>query len=175
MPFGYTGDGHEVSLAVTKTGALICAMRMEMSINPDIATPICDTMIAISRDYGYSWETPFSVSGSSVTPQVMAFEKGVTAVVYGRPGVHVKHSIDDGKTWSDSVSIIGKTLEAYRKDGISDANSKYFNTCSYSNVFIEKLSENSMLVLYNNAKYDPGDGLHHKAAFVRTVTFTEEA
>ena len=75
------------------------------------------------------------------------------------------------RLWRD----ISGTLEAYRKDGISDANSKYFNTCSYSNVFIEKLSENSMLVLYNNAKYDPGDGLHHKAAFVRTVTFTEEA
>lgn len=174
LPYGYTGDGNEVSLALTKSGVLLCAMRMEMSINPSIATPICDTMIAISRDYGFSWETPFSVSDSSVTPQIMTFENGVAAVVYGRPGVHLKYSTDDGKTWSDSVSIIGKTLEEYRKNGVSDRNSKYSDTCSYSNVFVEKLSKDSMLVLYNNAKYDEGDGLRHKAAFVRTITFAEE-
>lgn len=44
---------------------------------------------------------------------------------------------------------------------------KYFDTSSYSNTFVEKLSENSVLVLYNNLKYDDGDGLRHKAAFVR--------
>ena len=173
MPFGYTGDGHEVSLAVTKTGALICAMRMEMSLNPNKATPICDTMIAISRDNGYTWEQPFSVSDSSVTPQVISFENGSVAVVYGRPGVHFKVSADDGKTWSKSYSIIGKTLEEYRQDGVSDADSKYFDTCSYSNVFVEKIESNTMLVLYTNLKYDEGDGQNHKAAFVRTVTFSD--
>jgi len=174
LPYGYTGDGNETSLALTQNGVLLCAMRMDMSINPDIASPICDTMVALSRDYGYSWEAPFSISDSSVTPQAVAFENGAVAVVYGRPGVHLKYSADDGKTWSDSVSIIGKTLEEYRKDGVSDADCKYFNTCSYSNVFVEKISGNTMLVLYNNAKYDEGDGVCHKAAFVRTVTFAEE-
>ena len=47
---------------------------------------------------------------------------------------------------------------------------KYFDTCSYSNTFVEKLSDNSVLVLYNNLKYDDGDGLRHKAAFVRKIT-----
>ncbi len=175
MPFGYTGDGHEVSLTRTKCGTLICAMRMEMSINPNVATPICDTMIAISRDNGYSWETPFSVSDSSVTPQVVSFENGIVAVLYGRPGVHFKYSADDGKTWSDSYSIIGKTLEECRKDGISDADSKYFDeSCSYSNIFVEKIEKNTMLVLYNNSKYDEGDGKKHKAGFVRTVSFVND-
>ena len=174
MPYGYTGDGHEVSLALTENGVLLCAMRMEMSINPCVATPVCDTMVAISRDYGYSWEKPFSISDSSVTPQAVAFENGVVAVVYGRPGVHLKYSLDDGKTWSNSVSIVGKTLEEYRKDGVLDVDSKYADTVSYSNVFVEKLSKDTMLVLYNKTKYDEGDGVPHKAAFVRTVTFFEE-
>ena len=173
MPFGYTGDGHEVTLARTKNGTLICAMRMEMSIHPDIASPRCDTMIAVSRDNGYTWEKPFSISDSSVTPQVVTFENGVIAVVYGRPGVHFKYSVDDGKTWSDSYSIIGKTLEEYRAEGKSDAKSKYFDTCSYSNVFVEKISDDTMLVLYNNLQHDDGDGMKHKAGFVRTVTFKE--
>lgn len=174
MPFGYTGDGHEVTLTRTGSGALVCAMRMEMSIHPDVATPICDTMIAISRDNGYSWETPFSISDSSVTPQVVSFENGIIAVLYGRPGVHFKYSADDGRTWSDSYSIIGKTLEEYRKDGVSDADSKYFDTCSYSNIFVEKIEKNTMLVLYNNAKYDEGDGKKHKAGFVRAVSFLND-
>ena len=173
MPYGFTGDGNEVSLCRTKSGALICAMRMEMSIHPDIEKPICDTFIAISHDDGHSWCKPFSISDSSVTPQAVSFENGAVAVVYGRPGVHFKYSTDDGKSWSGSNSIIGKSLSEYRKEGISDADSKYFDSCSYSNVFVEKISENSMLVLYNNAKYDEGDGKHHKAAFVRTVTFEE--
>ncbi len=174
MPYGYTGDDHEVSLTRTKSGALVCAMRMEMSIHPDIETPICDTMIAISRDNGYSWEPPFSISDSSVTPQVVSFENGIIAVLYGRPGVHFKYSADDGKTWSDSYSIIGKTLEEYRKDGVSDAESKYIDTCSYSNIFVEKIDNNTMLVLYTNVKYNEGDGKEHKAGFVRTVSFTND-
>lgn len=174
MPYGYTGDGNEITMARTPKGTLICAMRTEMSINPDVAKPICDTIVAISHDDGYTWEKPFSIADSSVTPQVRAFENGVIAVVYGRPGVHFKYSVDEGKTWSDSYSIIGKTLEEYRKDGISDADSKYFDSCSYSNLFVEKISEDTMLVLYNNNKYDEGDGVKHKAGFVRTVTFTNE-
>ena len=35
----------------------------------------------------------------------------------------------------------------------------------------EKFAKNTMLVLYNNSKYDEGDGVLHKAVFVRTVTF----
>lgn len=171
MPYGYTGDGHEASLTRTASGALVCAMRMEMSLSPDIATPICDTMVAVSHDDGYTWCEPFSISDSSVTPQVVGFENGVTSVVYGRPGVHFKYSADDGKTWSDSYSIIGKTLAEYRAEGKSDGDSKYFDSCSYSNVFVEKISDDTMLVLYNNQQYDEGDGQKHKAGFVRTVKF----
>lgn len=82
-------------------------------------------------------------------------------------------SDDDGKSWSNSYSIIGKTLKEYRQDGVSDADSKYFDTCSYSNVFVEKIQNNTILVLYTNLKYDEGDGKNHKAAFVRTVTFLD--
>lgn len=47
---------------------------------------------------------------------------------------------------------------------------KYFDTVSYSNTFVEKLSDQSILVLYNNLKYDDGDGKNHKATFVRKIT-----
>lgn len=172
--FGYTGDGHENSLAVTENGTLVLAMRMDMSINPDKGPAVCDTMVTISEDNGYTWCKPFSISDSSVTPHVVALENGITVIVYGRPGVHFKYSEDDGKTWSESVSVIGNTLEECRSMGIKDSDSKYFDTISYSNTFVEKTGKNSFLVLYNNLKYDDGDGQNHKAAFVKEITFEKE-
>lgn len=174
MPYGYGGDGHETSLTRTSDNTLVCAMRMEMSINPDVATPICDTMICISKDDGHSWCKPFSASDSSVTPHVVALSDNIVVLVYGRPGVHIKISKNGGETWSDSVSVIGNTLEECHKMGIKDSDSKYFNTSSYSNTFCEKLDDDSFLLLYNDMKYDEGDGVFHKAAFVRKITVKKD-
>lgn len=172
LKYGYSGDGHEVSLAVSESGRIFCGMRMEMSINPNTEQPICDMMVTYSDDNGYTWKKPFSVSDSSVTPHIICLKNNIVVAVYGRPGVHFKVSCDNGETWSDSYSIIGKTLEECRAENINDADSKYFKTSSYSNTFVEKLSADSFLILYNNMQYDEGDGVFHKAAFVRKVTIT---
>ena len=174
LPYGYSGDGHEVSLARTLDNTLICVMRMDMSINPNVATPICDAMLSISKDNGHSWCEPFPVADSSVTPHVISLENGVVVLVYGRPGVHFKYSVDNGKTWSKSYSIIGRTLDEYRKNGISDVNSKYSDSCSYSNTFVETLNKDTFLVLYNNLKYKGNGGEYHKAAFVREIKIERE-
>ena len=167
LEFGYTGDGHETSLVCTSDGTLVCAMRMEMSIHPDKDTSSSDTMVTYSTDNGYTWCKPFPVSDSSVTPQLVALDDGIVFLAYGRPGVHYIISEDNGKTWSKSRPVIGKTLEECRAEGMSDADSKYFNTWSYSNVFVEKSGNNSVIVLYNNQKYKEDDGLYHKAGFVK--------
>ncbi len=166
MPFGCCGDGGEMSLAVTSNGNLICALRTDMSIE---GLP-CETLICISRDNGYTWSAPKKAADSSVTPHVVALSGGIVLLIYGRPGVHFKISEDNGETWSSSFPIIGKTLSEELSEGKSYMDAKYFDTCSYSNTFVEKLSDNSVLVLYNNTKYDEGDGKHHKAAFVRKIT-----
>lgn len=166
---GYGGDGHEASLALCSDGTLVCAMRMDMSINPDLDDGICGCFVSRSTDGGYSWCEPFCVSDSSVTPQIVSLGEGVLALLYGRPGVHMIISEDSGKTWGEPLSIIGKTLEEYRAMGIKDSDSKYFDTPSYSNIFCEKLSDSSFLVVYNNLKYSDGDGVFHKAAFVRKI------
>ena len=169
MPNGYGGDGHEASLALCSDGTLFCAMRMDMSINPDLDDGICGCFVSRSTDGGYTWCEPFCVSDSSVTPQVVSLGGNVLALLYGRPGVHMIVSEDSGKTWGKPISIIGKTLDEYRSLGIKDSASKYFDAPSYSNIFCEKLSENSFLVVYNDLKYDEGDGVCHKAGFVRKI------
>lgn len=101
---------------------------------------------------------------------MIALDNGIVVLVCGRPGLHFKVSEDYGKTWSGSYPIIGKTLSEELYDGKSYMDAKYFDTVSYSNTFVEKLSEQSFLVLYNNLKYDDGNGKNHKAAFVRKTT-----
>ena len=181
VPFGYSGDGNEMTLTRAKNGDLLVAMRMDQSIiryamradgSFEEVEPFWDCMVARSRDDGYTWEKPFSVSDSSVTPHIFSLENGIVVVVYGRPGVHMKYSLDYGYTWSESVSIIGKTLAEERAAGRDDHDSRYGNTCSYSNTYVEILNEDTFLVLYNNLQYDDGDGLHHKAAFVKRITIT---
>ena len=166
MPFGCCGDGGEMSLTQTTNGNLLCAMRTDMSIE---GYP-CETLLCRSSDNGYTWTKPEKVADSSVTPHVVALADGIVLLIYGRPGVHFKISEDNGVSWSSSYPIIGKTLSEELAAGKSYMAAKYFDTSSYSNTFVEKLSDNSVLVLYNNLKYDDGDGLCHKAAFVRKIT-----
>lgn len=165
---GYGGDGAEVSLCKTKTGRLLCVMRMEMSITQ---AHFCDTMMAMSDDGGYTWTTPVSVAESSVTPHIISLKNGVIVLIYGRPGVHFKYSLDDGKTFSKSAAIIGETLSEKRVRDITDEESKYGDMDSYSNTFVEVIDDSSLLVVYNNMKYDPGDGKNHKATLAAELKF----
>ena len=172
MPLGCCGDGGEMSLTKSSNGNLICAMRTDMSTTDE--TLPCGTLVCVSEDNGFTWSEPSFAADSSVTPHVAALSDGIVLLIYGRPGVHFKISEDNGHTWSSSYPIIGKTLSEELASGNTYANAKYFDSCSYSNTFIEKLSDNTVLVLYNDLKYDDGDGKCHKAAFVRKITVTAE-
>ncbi len=169
-PFGLAGDGGECSLDVGINGELLCVTRTDMSIEHPKQGGKSDTMMFTSTDNGYTWSEERSVADSSVTPHIIALKNGTVALVYGRPGVHMRVSKDGGKMFGEPISIIGKTLEEELAEGRSYMTCKYFDTCSYSNTFVEVLSENSFLILYTNLKYDPGDGKHHKAGFVRKIT-----
>lgn len=166
MPNGYSGDGTEVSMCKTCDGTLICVMRMEMSVTE---LHLCDTMMARSFDGGFTWLEPVSVAESSVTPHIVALKNGIVVLIYGRPGVHFKYSLDNGKTFSESTAIIGETLSEKRARGISDAVSKYGDMDSYSNTFVEVVGDDSLLVVYNDMKYDTGDGKNHKATMVAEI------
>ena len=173
VPYGYGGDSGEISLTMASNGDLLCVMRMDMSVNPNEAQPICDAMYCISKDGGYTWSKPVSVADSSVTPHMVGLADGIVVCIYGRPGVHMKYSADNGETWSKSYPIIGKTLEEERAAGRSDADSKYFDTVSYSNTFVEKIDENTVLVLYTDVKYCDGSGRLTKASLVKKIRITK--
>ena len=170
LPFGYSADGNEVSLAIDSNGDLYCVMRMDGSIVEPHPT---DTMLCISRDNGYTWSSPCPIADSSVTPHIIALGDALLTI-YGRPGVHVKYSEDKGETWSRSYSIIGKTLDEERAEGRRDSDSKYGHPYSYANTFWERISDNEIILLYNDLRYPDKNGVPTKAAFVRKIKIDEE-
>ncbi len=171
MPYGYGGDGGEVSLSMDSQGGLYCVMRMDLSLNPDTDPIKCWGMqFSASFDGGFTWSIPKEIADSSITPQICVLDGNVLLTVYGRPGVHGKISTDRGETWSESFSILGKTLSQERAAGRKDSDSKYFDSCSYSNSFIEKIAPDTVLVCYTDQSKRDANGRQIKATMVRTVT-----
>lgn len=168
--FGLVGDGGECSLTRAKNGDLLLVTRTDMSHDHPKMGGKSDAYLFVSKDDGYTWTEEQSVSDSSVTPHVLALKGDIIVVIYGRPGVHMIVSLNGGKTFGSPISIIGKTLQEELAEGKSYMEAKYYDMRSYSNSFVEKISDNSFLVLYTDMKYDIGDGKAHKATLVREVS-----
>ena len=171
--YGLVGDGGEMTITVAQNGDLLCVTRTDLSTDHLANNTTCGARLFVSHDNGFTWEGGEEISDESVTPQLRTLKNGVIICAYGRPGVHFKYSCDHGKTWSEPVSIIGKTLKEELAQGKDYMTSKYWDTPSYSNLFAEVLEDDSVLVLYNNQKYDEGDGQNHKAAFIAVLKCVE--
>jgi len=167
VAFGYT---EENSMILAPDGSLIVVMRTEHCVPKEIE-PRTSAMFSRSTDGGYTWEKPVPITDSSVTPHLVRLDNGIIAFVYGRPGVHVRYSTDSGHTWSEPYTVIGKTLEQFAAEGVDYMDCKYWNQDSYCNTFMYPISEDTVLLCYNDMKYDPGDGLEHRASLVRKIKF----
>ena len=116
---------------------------------------------------------PILVYDSSVPPHIISISDALL-LIYGRHGVHIKYSVDRGESFSEPYSIIGKTLDEERSAGRSDYESKYKAPHSYCNTFWERISENEIIVLYNDLHYPDKNGAATKAAFVRKIKIESE-
>ena len=170
LDFGYT---YENSLAIAPNGDLLVVMRTEHCVPKEVER-MTGVMFARSSDLGHTWTKPTAITDSSVTPHLVTLKNGVLVLVYGRPGVHIRYSTDSGFTWSEPISIIGKTLGEHLAAGDDYMDCKYWNMDTYANTFLYAISNDTVLLLYNDMKYQTGDGLNHKAALVRKITFLRE-
>ncbi len=144
---------------------IVCVFRTDQCTYD----PLNHTMVTLqarSRDNGLTWSTPEPVASSSVTPHLVKLENGVVALVYGRPGVHVKFSTDQCRTWSASTPIIGKTREEELAAGRNLMDAMYFDSVSYSNTRVVKTGVDRFLVLYTDFKHGADK---RKAIVVREV------
>ncbi len=124
--------------------------------------------MARSADNGLTWSTPELVASTSVTPHLVPLANGVVALVYSRPGVHVRFSADGCRTWSAPTSLIGRTLEQELAAGRDVATAMYSDMPSYSNTRVAVTGPDRFLVLFTDFKYGPGG--RGKAIVVQEVT-----
>ena len=100
-------DGYcEPSMAKLLNGQLLCMMRTEG------ATPPYKPMYTSrSKDMGRTWTRPVPTRPhlQNAWPTLAVLDSGVVACIYGRPGVHVVFSTDNGRTWTDRVTLTNHT------------------------------------------------------------------
>jgi len=95
---------NESSIAQLTNGQLLCISRSQGSHQPSEYRPL---YVSWSDDVGKTWTTPVPTRPHlmNIRPALITLDNGVLAVVYGRPGVHVAFSTDNGHTWGNRVSI----------------------------------------------------------------------
>ena len=167
LEVGYT---YENRITLAPDGSLLAVMRTEACVPRELQhwTP---TMFSRSEDGGYTWSRPVPIADSSVTPHIVTLKNGVVVFVYGRPGVHFMYSTDSGKTWSKPVTVIGRTLTEHLEAGEDYMDAKYWDMDTYANTYVEIADEESILLCYQDMKFDPGDGEKHKASLVKRISF----
>ena len=103
LPGNFEGDGYsEPSLLLLSNGEMICMMRVGGW------WPLRTMSICWSNDLGKTWTRPRPTEPFlySIWPTLQLLDNGVVACVHGRPGFQVSFSMDNGKTWPKSVSLV---------------------------------------------------------------------
>lgn len=165
--WGY-GAG-EQSLSRMPNGELLCVMRTKMS---NEAADTHYLTAARSKDGGFTWSTPVPIAPFSVTPHLLALKNGVVALIYGRPGVHVKISMDSGQTWGKSVPLVGPSEEELL------AIAEWWrirHDFSCANTTVVVTGPNRFLVAYSDFHCRGEDGKIRKGIKVREVAIGSQA
>ena len=102
LPGDYNGPC-EPSIALLPDGQMICVMRIQGAHHP----PYKPLYASWSSDEGKTWTKPIPTQPhlDNVWPTLAVPDNGVVACLYGRPGVHVVFSTDNGHTWTNRVTF----------------------------------------------------------------------
>ena len=161
--FGY-GCG-EQSIERMPNGDLLCVMRTQMGGDPEASNYLA---AARSSDDGHTWTPPRRLAAFSVTPHLRRLENGAVAVVYGRPGVHVRASADSGQTWSEALSLVGPSeRELLTMSPQERWDFSWKISCSNTEVVIT--ARDRFLVAYSDFHYRDDQGRQRKAIKVQEV------
>ncbi len=128
---------NETDMVRTNDGRLLCVMRNESFM------PMWQTH---SIDDGATWTPVVRFPERGVDPALCKLQNGVIVCSYGRPGVNVMFSEDNGDNWEKRSIIL---LAKWEQDG-SDIQANQFplmRSCSYTDVV--ETSPNTATVFYS--------------------------
>ena len=99
---------------------------------------------AWSRDKGQTWNDISVFAECGVDPQLLRLNCGMTIASFGRPGIYVKSSTDDGcREWNGPIKI--DELGTERGDGSE------IGTCGYTSMV--PIDDNTALLAYSEFYY----------------------
>ena len=112
-----------------------------------------------SNDMGRSWSKPRVIAEYGVRPRLLRLENGVMVLSSGRPGVQLHFSTDEGRTWSESTSILNGDRSAITDD-----------SCGYTDLLAT--GPDRCLITYSHFKHLDREGQQRKAILVQEVIVT---
>ena len=123
-----------------------------------------------SKDMGRTWTSPEKITDYGVYPQLLKLENGMIVLSYGRPGVYLRFSRDDGKTWGAPIILHGRkpealSLEEYRKI-------RYEDTCGYTGLLTT--GPDRFMLVYADTTYYDEKGQLRKCIIVREIVVNKK-
>ena len=97
LPGEFSGFS-EPSIALLPNGQLLAVLQAQDSDKK----PYKPLYVCTSADQGKTWTKPQPTRPHlySISPTLAVLDNGVVACAYGRPGLHIAFSTDNGRTWS---------------------------------------------------------------------------
>jgi len=122
-------------------------------------------VLSRSPDMGKSWSAPEKITPFGVYPQLLKLKNGVIVLSYGRPGVYLRFSIDNGKTWGSPITTHGRKPEGLSLTEYREI--RYSDTCGYTGLIAT--GPDNFLMVYSDTTYYDKKGHLRKQIIVREI------
>ncbi len=106
-----------------------------------------------SADEGRTWSPPMAFAETGVLPRLLQLKNGVLVLSSGRPGVDLRFSTDNGRTWSKASELVP----------LPDRSKIQADSCGYTSLL--PLGKDRFLIAYS--WFTPPSG--RKSIYVREV------
>jgi hypothetical protein len=116
-----------------------------------------------SADSGKSWSKPLVFNKEfGVLPGILRLTNGALILSYGRPGVEVRFSGDNGSTWTEPHILVptARTAREDRKKAMEDS-------CGYTSLL--PLGPDKCLIAYSHFHYPDRNGQERKTILTREI------